>query len=176
MKTLRVALMIVLLASLALMFAGRNLTSVLAASLPSVALNAANAAPRTVEDSTRSAVERDYAAAWRAMADALGQNRTDLLNANFIGSANDLLTATIKQQRQSGLHQQLVDKGHTVDVVFYSPEGSAMELHDTVRLERQLLDGSKVVHSEDATAHYVVLLTAAENSWNVRVMEEVPSF
>ena len=176
MKTLRIALMTALLASLALMFTGRSLTSVLAASLPSVSLNAANAAPRTVEDTTGSAVARDYAVAWRTMAEALDQNRTDLLNANFIGSANGLLTATIKQQRQSGLHERLVDKGHEVDVAFYSPEGSAMELHDTVHIERQLLDGSKVVHSEDATAHYVVLLTAAENSWNVRVMEEVPSF
>jgi hypothetical protein len=139
-------------------------------------LNTANAAPRTVEDSTRSAVTRDYAAAWRAMAEALDQNRPDLLSANFIGSANDLLTATIKQQRESGLRQQLVDKGHNVEVVFYSPEGSAMELHDTAHIERQLLAGSKVVHSEDTTVHYVVLLTAAENSWNVRLVEEVPGF
>jgi len=60
--------------------------------------------------------------------------------------------------------------------VFYSPEGSAMELHDTARLELQVLDGSKVIHSEDTTVQYVTLLTAAENSWKVRVMEAVPKF
>ena len=30
--------------------------------------------------------------------------------------------------------------------MFYSPEGSAMELHDTAQLQIQLLDGDKVVH------------------------------
>jgi hypothetical protein len=51
-----------------------------------------------------------------------------------------------------------------------------MELHDTARLELQVLDGSKVIHSEDATVHYVALLTAAENSWKVRLLEAVPEF
>ena len=51
-----------------------------------------------------------------------------------------------------------------------------MELHDTAQVQLELMDGSKVVHSEDATIHYVVLLTAAENSWKVRVLEAVPSF
>ena len=69
-----------------------------------------------------------------------------------------------------------MDKGHKVEAVFYSPEGSAMELHDTAQVQLQLMDGSKVIHSEDATVHYVVLLTAAENSWKVRVLEAVPRF
>ncbi len=119
---------------------------------------------------------RDYAAAWQTMAEALDQNRTDLLAANFIGTAGDKLTAGIQAQRKTDLHQRIVDKGHRVDVVFYSPEGSAMELHDTAQIELQVMDGSKVIHSEDATVHYVVLLTAAENSWKVRVLEAVPSF
>jgi hypothetical protein len=38
------------------------------------------------------------------------------------------------------------------------------------------MDGGNVIHSEDATLHYVVLLTAAENSWKVRVLEAVPAF
>ena len=51
-----------------------------------------------------------------------------------------------------------------------------MELHDTAQVQLQLMDGNKVVHSEEATVHYVVLLTAAENSWKVRVLEAVPAF
>ncbi len=110
------------------------------------------------------------------MAEALDQNRPDVLDLNFTGTANDKLTATIAEQRKSGLHQRIVDKGHTVDAVFYSPEGSAMELHDTAQVQLQLMDGDKVIHSEEATLHYVVLLTAAENSWKVRVLEAVPGF
>ena len=147
-----------------------------AASQPSVALNIQSAGPRQVEDTTERAVARDYAAAWQAMAEALKQNRTDLLGGNFTGNAKENLVAAVDDQRKNGLHQEMVDRGHKVDAVFYSPEGSAMELHDTAQVQLQLMDGSKVLHSEDATIHYVVLLTAAENSWKVRVLEAVPSF
>jgi hypothetical protein len=147
-----------------------------AANEPSHSLNVQNAGPRQVEDTTEHAVARDYAAAWQAMTKALAENRSDILGANFIGNANEKLASTIEAQKKNGLHQQVVDRGHTIEAVFYSPEGSAMELHDVAQVQSQLMDGSKVVHSEDATIHYVVLLTAAENSWKVRVLEAVPSF
>src|ERR1700733_6602943 len=147
-----------------------------AASEPAFSLNVQNAGPRQVEDTTERAVARDYAAAWQGVTKALSENRSDILGANFIGNANDKLVARIEAQRKNGLHQQIVDRGHTVEAVFYSAEGSAMELLYTAQVQLQLMDGSKVVHSEDATIHYVVLLTAAENSWKVRVLEAVPSF
>lgn len=155
---------------------GLGRTPVFAAGAPSVSLNIEHAGPRQMEDTTQRAVARDYATAWQAMTQALEQNRADLLSANFIGTANDKLTATIQAQNKSGLHQHIVDRGHTVDAVFYSPEGSAIELHDTAHLQLQAMDGNTVVHSEDATVHYVVLLTAAENSWKVRILEAVPGF
>ena len=147
-----------------------------AASEPSFSLNVQNAGPREVEDTTQRAVARDYAAAWQTMTKALAENRANILGANFIGNANEKLTAAIEAQQKNGLHQQIVDRGHTLEAVFYSQEGSAMELHDTAQVQLQLMDGSKVIHSEDATIYYVVLLTAAENSWKVRVLEAVPSF
>jgi hypothetical protein len=174
MKFLRWAVMTV--AAMAFVLPARHLISVRAASAPAISLNVANAAPREVEDTTQKAVTRDYATAWESMAEALDQNSVDVLAANFIGTANDKLTATVEEQRNSGLHQRIVDKGHHVDAVFYSPEGSAMELHDTAQLQIQLLDGDKVIHSEDATVRYVALLTAAENSWKVRLLEAVPAF
>ncbi|HZP23094.1 MAG TPA: hypothetical protein VFB04_06590 [Terriglobales bacterium] len=170
----RLGLVLTALGAVALLAPMRKSGLVLAGAMPSVSLNAAQAQPRQVEETTEKAVARDYAAAWQAMAEALDQNRTDLLAASFIGTANDKLRAGIEQQRKTGLHQRIVDKGHTADIVFYSPEGSAMELHDTARLELQTMDGGKVLHSENATIHYVALLTAAENSWKVRVMEAVP--
>jgi hypothetical protein len=147
-----------------------------AASEPSFSLNVQNAGPRQVEDTTERAVARDYAAAWQAMTKAVAENRSDILGANFIGNANEKLAAAIEDQKKNGLHQQIVERGHTIEAVFYSPEGSAMELHDNAQVQLHLMDGSKVVHSEGATIHYVVLLTAAENSWKVRVLEAVPSF
>jgi len=172
----RLAFTFAAVAAVALAWSDRNSDAVLAATLPAVSLNVANTGPRQVEDTTQKAVARDYAAAWQAMAEALDKNRVDLLAADFVGTAAEKLTAGINQQRRTGLHQQIVDKGHHVDVVFYSPEGSAMELHDTARLKLQVLDGNKVIHSEDATVHYVALVTAAESSWKVRLLEAVPSF
>ena len=172
----RLALALAVVASLVLLASDQSADRVLAAGSPSVSLSAEHAVPRQVEDTTQKAVARDYAAAWQAMADALDQNRTDFLAADFVGTAADKLSAGIAEQRKAGLHQRIVDKGHVVDVVFYSPEGSAMELHDTAQLELQVLDGSRVIHSEEKTVRYVALLTAAESSWKVRVLEAVPSF
>jgi hypothetical protein len=170
---LRVTVAVLLVAGVAIILPSQR---TLADSQPSISVNVQNAGPRQVEDTTQRSVARDYAAAWTAMTQALDQNRTDVLGANFVGTANDKLTASVTEQRKSGLHQHIVDRGHHVEAVFYSPEGSAMELHDTAQVQLQLMDGSKVIHTEEATLHYVVLLTAAENSWKVRVLEAVPSF
>ena len=149
---------------------------VLAANRPEVTLDIQNAAPRQVEDTTQAAVARDYAAAWQALAEALDKNQPDLLGANFVGTASTKLAETISEQRKTGIHQRYLDKGHHVNAIFYSPEGSAIELQDTVQLQIQVLDGDKVLHSEDVSVHYVALLTAAENSWKVRVLEAIPQF
>jgi hypothetical protein len=109
------------------------------------------------------------------MAEALDKNRADLLGANFVGTAAERLVQTVSQQQKSGLHQRIVDKGHIVQAVFYSPEGSAIELRDAARLQIELLDGDKVVYSQETTVHYVALMTAAENSWKVRILQAVPS-
>ena len=60
--------------------------------------------------------------------------------------------------------------------MFYSPEGSALQLHDTVTLQRELLDGNKVVATERLTAHYLVVMTPAADHWQVRVLQSVPDF
>lgn len=136
-----------------------------------ITLNASQAQPREVEEATQQAIVRDYGKAWQNMAAALEQNRADLLAASFTGFAKDKLTKAIDEQKKNGLKRKYIDRGHKVDVVFYSAEGSAMELKDTAQVEIQYMDGSKVVHSEQATVNYVALLTPTENSWKVRMLE-----
>lgn len=137
-------------------------------------LTFANAEPREVEDTTQQAVARDYSAAWKSLSQALEQNRADLLNANFVGVALEKFGQAIADQQKNGLRRRYIDRGHNAQVIFYSVDGSSMQIRDTAQLEIQLLDGEKVVSSETATINYVALLTPAENSWRVRVLEAVP--
>jgi hypothetical protein len=139
-----------------------------------VEMTAASAAPREVEDVTAKAVVRDYAAAWTTLERALGENRADILGASFVGVAQEKLAEKVKQQQHSGLRIRYVDRGHKLEATFYSPEGSAMQLRDMAQLEVQLLDGDKVVGSQNLTLDYIVLLTVGEDGWKVRVLDAVP--
>jgi hypothetical protein len=47
---------------------------------------------------------------------------------------------------------------------------------DTVELQIQVLDGDKVLHSEDAKVHQVALLTAAEEGAGTRGCSRVLTF
>ncbi|MBV8207967.1 MAG: hypothetical protein JO041_14360 [Acidobacteria bacterium] len=142
------------------------------ASAPAIALDVSQAAPRQVEDSTVRAITRDYGRAWQALAAALGQNRADLLPEGFVGVARQKLSERIAEQQRSGLVTRVIDHGHRLQAVFYSPEGSAMELRDTARYEIQLVDGGSVVSTETVTASYAVLMTVTDDRWKVRVLQE----
>ena len=136
-----------------------------------VQLNVANAAPRQVEDSTQQAIQRDYSAAWQGLSSALANNSTAPLNDNFIGYALEKFTQRVKDQQQNGLKTRIVDGGHKLDAIFYSPDGSALELRDTATLETQVLDGNTIIHSDQAQIHYYAVMTGAEDRWKVRVLE-----
>ena len=141
--------------------------------LPSVQLNADNAAGRPLEDLTRKAVTRDYAKAWNTLAKAMDSNNAGLVGGDFVGVAEDKLTAAVEQQAKAGLHRRYVDRGHKVDVLFYSPDGTSMQLRDTAQLEVQWMDGNKVLHSDSVTRQYIALMTPTEVRWKVRVLQEV---
>jgi hypothetical protein len=107
---------------------------------------------------------------------ALVVNRSELIDESFVGYAHDKLLSQIKEQQKNGLSARYIDHGHDVEAAFYSPEGSAVLLRDTAQLEIQLLDGSKVVSSRNMTRKYIVVVTVVEDSWKVRVLDDVPEF
>jgi hypothetical protein len=139
--------------------------------LPKVQLNADNIAPRPIEDRTSEVVPRDYAHAWQNMAQALDQNRADLLDGYFTGFAKDNLSKLIADQKRTGIHVRYVDHGHKLDALFYAPAGDAMQLRDRAQLEVQILDGGKLIHSEQLTQTYLVLMTPGADRWLVRDLE-----
>ena len=160
-------IIVVLLASLFIAYAAEKTG-------PSVELNASAAQPRQVEDVTEKAITRDYANAWKIMEAALNENRTDQIGGGFAGIAQDKLQNRIEGQRASNLRTRIIDRGHKLEAIFYSPEGSALQVRDTAQLEIEYLDGGSVVHREQVTQNYLALLTVGEDRWKVRVLEEVP--
>jgi hypothetical protein len=160
-------ILVVLLASLFIVYAAEKTG-------PSVEMNSSGAQPRQVEDVTEKAITRDYANAWKIMETALSENRTDQIGGGFAGIAQDKLTQRIEGQRASNLRTRIIDRGHKLEAICYSPEGSALQVRDTAQLEIEYLDGSSVVHREQVTQKYLALLTVGEDHWKVRVLEEVP--
>lgn len=165
---------VILICALALLVAFVNIVFLHTASAdgkPAVQLNVERAVPRDVDDSVQHAIVRDYSSAWQAINTALANNNAGALNDNFVGLALDKLTQRVNDQQHNGLRTRLVDRGHKVEAIFYSLDGSAIELRDRATLETQILEGNTVIHSDRAEIQYYVVMTGAEDRWKVRVLE-----
>lgn len=127
--------------------------------------------PRQLQDQTAKAAIEDYIDSWKSMSKALDQNRPDLLDRDFVGSAREKLAATIKDQSGAGIHTRYRDRSHDVQILFYSPEGLSLELADNVQYDVQLLNKDKVIGNEAVHARYIVVLTPTEVSWRVRIFQ-----
>jgi len=129
---------------------------------------------RPLQEQTGRAAIRDYLNSWQVLTAALEQNRADLLDPDFVGSAKDTLAATIQQQTALGISTHYQDRAHDLQLVFYSPEGLSIELTDNVEYDVQLLDHGRVTTVQHVSAKYVVVLTPAEVRWRVRVFQGTP--
>ncbi len=143
-------------------------------SLPKVSLNADNLGPRSIEELTSNVIARDYAFAWQTVAEALEQNRPDLLDGYFTGAAKQDFTKLIADQTKTDVRIRYLDHGHKLDALFYSPAGDAMQLRDHANLEVNVMDGQKVIHSEQVNLQYIVLMTPGADRWLVRDLEIAP--
>jgi hypothetical protein len=172
-RSLRRSLVSLALALL-LVLSGVGLMRVVHAdSLPQVHLNADNIAPRPIEELTGHNVTRDYANAWRDLAQALDKNQPDVLEAYFTGFAKDTFAKRISDQKKTGVHVRYIDHGHQVKAFFYAPDGGEMQLLDKAQIEEQVLDGDKVIHQGNTTQQFLVLMTPGADRWFVRSLEPV---
>jgi hypothetical protein len=144
-----------------------------AQSLPQVHLDAAGLSPRSIEELTGTMIARHYAAAWSDLARALESGRSGVLSEEFTGIAKDRLVRRIGEQNQAGVRVRIVDHGHQLKAVFYSTDGSAMQLVDQAQLEIQIFDGNKLIDTQNAPQEYMVLMTPGADRWYVRDLEEV---
>jgi hypothetical protein len=149
--------------------------SVLGADQPKVRIEPTNLlGPRSLEKQTETTVIRDYMQAWHSLGGALEQNRADLLDADFVGTAKDKLADTIRDQAKLGIQTRYLDRAHDLQLVFYSPEGLSIQLLDTVEYDVQILDHEKLQATQHVRARYVVVLTPTEVRWKIRVFQADP--
>lgn len=155
--------------------------SILAATLPlqadqsTVRVEPSNLqGPRPLVDQTRAAVIRDYLQAWQSISASFQQNRADLLDREFVGTAKDKLQDTIREQASQGISTHYQDRSHDLQIVFYSPEGLSVQLIDKVEYDVQILDHGKLQTTQTVHARYVVVMTPAEVRWRVRVFQAEP--
>lgn len=141
---------------------------------PAVKVGADSGGPRTLEAQTRGAVVRDYLQAWKSLSGALQENRTDLLDASFVGVAKEKLTDAVREQQALGMQTRYRDVSHDIKIVFYSPEGLSIQLLDTVQYEMQAVDRDHVLATQHLSARYVAVLTPTEVRWKVRVFQAQP--
>jgi hypothetical protein len=147
----------------------------LGASQPTVRVEPANVqGPRDLSEQTREAVVRGYLEAWQSMASALQQNRPELLDRDFVGTAKDKLLDTIHDQVTTGISTRYLDQSHDLQIIFYSPEGLSVQLVDNVDYQVQVIDRGKTQTTQKAHARYVVVMTPAEVRWRVRVFQGEP--
>jgi hypothetical protein len=131
--------------------------------------------PRPLEKQTEAAVIRDYLQAWSSLGNAFEQNRADLLDQDFTGSAREKLAGTIREQIKLGMSTRYRASAHDLQLVFYSPEGLSIQLVDTVEYDVQILDGEKALTTQHVRARYVAVLTPTEVQWKVRVFQAEPT-
>jgi hypothetical protein len=128
--------------------------------------------PRPVEKQTQAAVVRDYIRAWETFSNALQENRPDLLDEYFVGTAKDKLASTVRQQQNLGIQSAYGNQSHDLQVVFYSPEGLSIEIVDNAGYEVEVRDHGKIVGTQRVQVRYVAVLTPTESKWKVRVLQE----
>ncbi len=158
-----------------LFFGAATLAVSAAAQEPSVRVEPSHLqGPRVLADQTASGVVRDYLEAWKTVGNALSQNRLDLLERDFTGTARDKLRETIQEQSKSGLTTRYQDLSHDLQIVFYSPEGLSIQLIDKVTYSIDVLDQGKVVTSQKVASRYNVVMTPAEVRWRVRIFQADP--
>ena len=130
--------------------------------------------PRPLQKQTATAVIRDYLQSWHSLRAALEQNRADLLDPDFVGTARDKLTDAMHEQAKLGIRTRYQDRAHDLQIVFYSPEGLSIQLIDNVEYDEQVLDHDRVLTTQHVRARYIVVLTPAEMRWRVRIFQAEP--
>jgi hypothetical protein len=131
---------------------------------PGLRVESTNAGPRVLEEQTRASVVRDYLQAWQSLGAALSENRADVLDQSFVGTAKEKL----------GIQTVYRHPTHDLAVIFYSPDGLSIQLLDNIEYNLEIRDHGRVLASQPVRSRYVAVLTPAEATWKVRILQAEP--
>jgi hypothetical protein len=145
-----------------------------AADKPPVHVDVSKVGPRQLEQQTQASVVRDYLDAWKTLRRALEENRTDLLDTAFVGTAKEKFADTIQQQRETGVKGVYLDASHNLEFGFYSPEGMSIQVIDTVEYDVEVTDQGHSQGTQHVRTRYVAVLTPTEVRWKVRILQAEP--
>ena len=129
---------------------------------------------RPLPEQTEKSAIRDYLQSWQSFKSALEQNRADLLDPDFVGTARDKFIETIQQQASSGIRTRYRDTSHDITIAYYSPDGLSIQLIDKVEYDVGVLDDDKLKTTQHMSVRYVIVLTPAELRWRVRIFQANP--
>jgi hypothetical protein len=135
-----------------------------------------SAGPRQLESTLQRSIPADYAKAWQTLSEALQSADPSVLDRYWTGVAHDKLQRLVKDQMSTDVQVRYIDKSHRLQAVFYPTDGAALLLHDTAQLEIQVLSAGKLIHTEDITEKYVVLMTPGQDRWLVRIFQTASGF
>jgi hypothetical protein len=152
-----------------------GVSSALAQNPPEVKLSLGSVGPRAVESRTEASLIRDYAAAWKSLAEASQASAPALLDAYFVGGAKATFAHELADQQKTGTHVRYLNQVHNLKAIFYSPEGDVMQLQDSAEYQMQMVSDDKVIHDEHVVVQYIVLMTPGADRWVIRQLQAVPT-
>jgi hypothetical protein len=141
-----------------------------------VEFTVATAGPRQLESTLQHSIPADYGKAWQTLSEALQSGDPFVLDRYWTGVAHDKLQRLVQDQVSTGVQVRYIDKSHRLQAVFYPTDGAALLLHDTAQLEVQVLSAGKLIHKEDVTEKYVILMTPGQDRWLVRIFQTASGF
>lgn len=114
---------------------------------------------RAVEPTTRQLVEAAWVRSWSRVDTAQRTGDRELIDTWFMGALADQVAESAATGSLAGV-QQL---GHSLEVTFYSVDGSIMTLNATSDLERSVQAGPSLVSRDQ----YEVVMLLSDGNWRV---------
>jgi hypothetical protein len=124
---------------------------------------------RAMEPKTRRQVEEAYLRAWLQWNNALARAESTGLATYFVGPALDAVTESITA-KEAGWRLEQVDTRHTLQLHFYSADGSIVSLTDAPLIVEQTVwdaNGDPVLTQQLAST-YDVIMFLEDGNWRVR--------